>query len=171
MPKVHLPDGRVVNFPYTMSLEQIEAAIPALTGDGGSIGPESGFPGKALFEAQAPMSGMPTPRGIAGLVSKAPLGRLLTTGAAATKAGASRIPFIGAPVSAALRAGTRAWKSSAPTIKTATARPETASISERLILSPAEAAAQAQVERLAQMEARRRGLLSASGQASKAWPR
>lgn len=58
-------------------------------------------------------------QGGAGLLSKLPAGRLLTSGVAAAKAGATKLPFIGPPLKAAAKAGMEAWRASAPAVEAA----------------------------------------------------
>lgn len=74
------------------------------------------------IDAQTPMSNLADVGGallLGGgwkLLSKVPAGRLLTTGVAAAKAGAAKLPIIGPPVRAAVKAGAEAWKASAPAV-------------------------------------------------------
>ena len=52
MPKVHLPDGRIVNFPYTMTPEQITAEVAKLTSaDQESTAPSSGAVSRFVLNA------------------------------------------------------------------------------------------------------------------------
>ena len=69
--------------------------------------------------------------------------------------------------------GLAAARAAGTTARTAVARVpgSVAPTAQRLILSPAEIAAQEQVMRLAQAEAARRGMLSAAGQARSVWPK
>ena len=99
-----------------------------------------------------------------------PAGRLTSAGWGAVKGTGRHLPG-SAAVRGAIRGGLQAWKASDPATAAIEAGPRVAAAAETLIKSPAEIAAAEQLAKLAQMEARRRGLLSAAGQAAKAWPK
>lgn len=82
------------------------------------------YQGESLGSVIGQVGGM----ALGGLASKLPWGRLLTTGTAAAKGGASKLPIVGPPVRAALKAGKEAWTASAPkaapALKTAASGPK-----------------------------------------------
>lgn len=121
MPRVHLPDGRVVNFPYSMTPEQIQAEVAKLAGppknpyEYRSAMEEPGYqpasPGQTLVDMgkQAIVGGV---LGGAGrLLSAAPKGRILTSALAGAKETISDLPFVRSGIGAAKKA----WQASRPT--------------------------------------------------------
>ena len=83
MPKVHLPDGRVVNFPYEMTPQQIEAEVTKLVGSAPTSAPQA--PGRTWTDTA--VEALPMAGGALGGVLGAAGGPLGAMGGAAMGGG------------------------------------------------------------------------------------
>ena len=120
--------------------------------------------------------------GLAGLgligtsIAGAALGPAVATGGrlvsgAARMVNPDLVGLISPRAAAGLRLAQRVGRLRSSVSQAVKAGPHVAAAAETLIKSPQELAAAEQLAKIAQMEARRRGLLSAAGQAAQAWPK
>lgn len=121
MPTVHLPDGRIVHFPYDMAPDQIQAEVEKLAApprpEPGADNPRHAIRGDtprmegSLADVALLAAGGPVLR----MASKLPLARLMSAGGAFVKGAASNLPLgMSRPVNAGIRSATKAWKASTP---------------------------------------------------------
>lgn len=136
--RVKLPDGQVVNFPDDVTDQEISEFLNQSTAEAPPVEAATPLDPRAQMTADAkrqilgatydrepaPVSDVITEQmpkqmlmgaalsGAGQLLSKIPVGRVLSAGMAGAKAAAAKTPIIGPPVRAGLKAAAQSWKGS-----------------------------------------------------------